>query len=370
MDQPSRNIVVGVILFSALTLNTLMLLTLRPLHRCKKLSKMRYVLLIHLAISDLIQASLGYGLDIADKLLVKQLEILCTASAFFVTFCGLASICHLSLLAVDVCINVCRPLVRLEGGKGLFLLPFIGWTYALIWAGLPLFGWNEYIPESNKQCTLKWTAEKLQDKIYLLCLFVFCFILPIIIIIVSFVRIQLQLQRKLSSKMVMEQGRDSLLANQYRSAQRSGVKLCFIMISSFIIAWLPYAVVALCIVFLGYNVIPSMALQIAGLFAKTSAVLNPLVYFYNSRDARPLIVSFFRSGKKDMQRKLKDKITETERTTRREPENCDVTSQHQTSLPKSTNVSPPSSNKKCFKNISFNKDPNPRGKNQTKTSYV
>lgn len=59
--------------------------------------------------------------------------------------------------------------------------------------------------------------------------------------------------------------------------------MCFLMISTFLICWMPYAVVSLLITY-GYSnlVTPTVAI-IPSFFAKSSTAYNPVIYIFMSR---------------------------------------------------------------------------------------
>eukprot|EP00794_Sanderia_malayensis_P020021 gene20022-21982_t len=296
MERTTYNILLGIISFFSLALNSVMLLLLfKPRHRREqnRRTRVKRLLLLQLASSDMIKSTLGYGLEIINSYAdLNHADAMCKASAFFVTFSGLASICHVSLLAVDICYNVCRPLSGIGVGRSVYVMPVLGWLYALIWALPPLIGWNNYTFIAQ-QCSLEWTAEGKAGKSYLFSLFFFCFILPVAVIITSFGCIVYRLKKK-SSCQSFHQRTKSLLAKKYRSAKSSGMKMCISITTAFIIAWLPYAVVSLCVVIGGLNRVPGIALQVSGMFAKTSSITNPLVYFYTNKAFKTITTSFTR----------------------------------------------------------------------------
>lgn len=69
--------------------------------------------------------------------------------------------------------------------------------------------------------------------------------------------------------------------------------MCFLMISTFLICWMPYAVVSLLITY-GYSnlVTPTVAI-IPSFFAKSSTAYNPVIYIFMSRKVGTLKVFLF-----------------------------------------------------------------------------
>uniref|UniRef100_A0A8C3HA40 Opsin 3 n=1 Tax=Chrysemys picta bellii TaxID=8478 RepID=A0A8C3HA40_CHRPI len=68
--------------------------------------------------------------------------------------------------------------------------------------------------------------------------------------------------------------------------EKKVAKMCFLMISTFLICWMPYAVVSL-LVASGYGnlVTPTVAI-IPSFFAKSSTAYNPVIYIFMSRKFR------------------------------------------------------------------------------------
>lgn len=65
--------------------------------------------------------------------------------------------------------------------------------------------------------------------------------------------------------------------------EKKVAKMCFLMISTFLICWMPYAVVSLLVTY-GYSnlVTPTVAI-IPSFFAKSSTAYNPVIYIFMSR---------------------------------------------------------------------------------------
>lgn len=65
--------------------------------------------------------------------------------------------------------------------------------------------------------------------------------------------------------------------------EKKVAKMCFLMISTFLICWMPYAVVSLLVTY-GYGnlVTPTVAI-IPSFFAKSSTAYNPVIYIFMSR---------------------------------------------------------------------------------------
>lgn len=61
------------------------------------------------------------------------------------------------------------------------------WAYALMFATAPLAKWGSYGPEPyGTACCIMWKASSREATIYILTLFVFCYLLPCLLILVSY----------------------------------------------------------------------------------------------------------------------------------------------------------------------------------------
>lgn len=75
--------------------------------------------------------------------------------------------------------------------------------------------------------------------------------------------------------------------------EKKVAKMCFLMISTFLICWMPYAVVSLLVTY-GYSnlVTPTVAI-IPSFFAKSSTAYNPVIYIFMSRKVGTLKIFLF-----------------------------------------------------------------------------
>jgi hypothetical protein len=61
----------------------------------------------------------------------------------------------------------------------------ICWLFALIFALLPLFNWNQYIPEGlGFHCGLNWMDQSLSSRLYLISAFLFLYIIPLLVLFI------------------------------------------------------------------------------------------------------------------------------------------------------------------------------------------
>lgn len=61
------------------------------------------------------------------------------------------------------------------------------WVYALLFAMAPLAEWGSYGPEPyGTACCITWEASSQEATLYILALFIFCYLLPCLLILVSY----------------------------------------------------------------------------------------------------------------------------------------------------------------------------------------
>uniref|UniRef100_A0A3P8TJI7 Opsin 8, group member a n=1 Tax=Amphiprion percula TaxID=161767 RepID=A0A3P8TJI7_AMPPE len=154
------------------------------------------------------------------------------------------------------------------------------WLFAGLWALFPLLGWGSYGPEPfGLACSVDWTGygESLNHATFILTLFVLCTFLPCLVILFTYFGIAWKLHRAYQSI----QNNDF----QYGNIEKK-ITLMAVMISSgFLIAWTPYVAVSFWSMFRPRDQV-RMTIFITllpCLFAKSSTVYNPFIYFIFQR---------------------------------------------------------------------------------------
>ncbi|EFX89511.1 pteropsin9 [Daphnia pulex] len=267
-------------------------------------------MLLNLACSD--GAIAGFGTPISTAAALEFgwpfSQELCVAYAMIMSTAGIGSITTLTALAIWRCqLVVCCPAKRksaftnhsgrLGCRQGVILLVII-WIYALAITCPPLFGWGRYDREAaHISCSVNWESKTNNNRSYILYMFCMGLVVPLAVIIISYVRILRVVQKQ--SGNVHRHRRDA--------AEKRVTMMVACMIAAFMAAWTPYSILALFETFIGQDnhstyyssrinnatnfssafpdgdlsyvgtISPAFA-TIPSLFAKTSAVLNPLIY--------------------------------------------------------------------------------------------
>ncbi|KAK1133278.1 hypothetical protein K0M31_011094 [Melipona bicolor] len=191
---------------------------------------------------------------------------------------GFASIGNLTVMAVERWLLVVRPMKALSI-RHAKILGFFVWIYALCLSLPPLFGWGSYSPEAgNVSCSVSWEVHDpvTKSESYIGFLFILGLIIPVLVISSSYAAIILTLRRV----------RKRAGASGRREAKIT--KMVALMITAFLLAWSPYAALAIAAQY--FDVKPSASVAVLpALLAKSSICYNPIIYAgLNSQFSRSL----------------------------------------------------------------------------------
>ncbi|NWV75582.1 OPN5 protein, partial [Dasyornis broadbenti] len=118
-------------------------------------------------------------------------QAVCTLYAFCGVLFGLCSLASLTVLSTVCCLKVCFPAYgrcwdAFSRSHAAVLLLCV-WAYALAFAAAPLAQWGSYGPEPyGTACCITWEASSREATLYILALFIFCYLLPCLLILVSY----------------------------------------------------------------------------------------------------------------------------------------------------------------------------------------
>ena len=262
----------------------------------KKGWKINYmgVFMISLAISDILQAGIGYAVEVHSYFTIQSIgKLSCIVSGFSVTFFGLVSIAHLAGIAIERHLILRYPM-RMRAWLNVrciclyVIIP--SWLYGFLWAFFPLIGWNRYTKQSgmSHSCGLDMTNTSINYTSYTYNLLFWCFAVPVGIISYCSYSIyrSLRLQRVQSDAVDLGDG----VGETRRKMERQQTMMSFVMIGTFILAWSPYAGCVLVLTI--RSSVPDLLLKVSALFAKTSTLYNPIIY--------SIFVEEFRNGCKKL----------------------------------------------------------------------
>uniref|UniRef100_A0A8C7FPT3 Opsin 8, group member c n=1 Tax=Oncorhynchus kisutch TaxID=8019 RepID=A0A8C7FPT3_ONCKI len=161
-------------------------------------------------------------------------------------------------------------------GANIRLVCCASWLIATVWSSFPLFGWGEYVPEPyGLSCTIAWHSyhTSFKDAFYVICSFSCFMLVPVLLIVMS----QIQILYKV-----------------YHFTYTLSMFFCISL--GFVTAWAPYAVVSFLFIFHKDNrYMAPGGFVFPALFAKSSHIYNPFIYFYFNKAFRQELRCLLRS---------------------------------------------------------------------------
>ncbi|XP_008273815.1 vertebrate ancient opsin-like isoform X2 [Stegastes partitus] len=284
--SPTGFIVLSVVLGFIMTfgfLNNFIVLLL--FCKFKKLRTPVNMLLLNISVSDMLVCLFGTTLSFASSIRGKWLlgRSGCSWYGFINSCFGIVSLISLVILSYDRYSTLTvynkrgpdyrKPLLAVGGS----------WLYSLFWTVPPLLGWSSYgIEGAGTSCSVSWTVNTAQSHAYIICLFTFCLGLPVLVMIYCYTRLLWA---------VKQVGKIRKTA-----ARRREYHILFMVLTTaacYLLCWMPYGVVAMMATFGPPNIISPVASVVPSLLAKSSTVINPLIYILmNKKFYRCFLILF------------------------------------------------------------------------------
>uniref|UniRef100_A0A4W6FG51 Teleost multiple tissue opsin 2b n=1 Tax=Lates calcarifer TaxID=8187 RepID=A0A4W6FG51_LATCA len=268
--SPTGFIVLSVVLGFIMTfgfLNNFVVLLL--FCKFKKLRTPVNMMLLNISVSDMLVCLFGTTLSFASSLRGKWLlgRSGCNWYGFINSCFGIVSLISLVILSYDRYSTLTvynkrgpsfhKPLLAVGGS----------WLYSLFWTVPPLLGWSSYgIEGAGTSCSVSWTAQTAQSHAYIICLFIFCLGIPVLVMIYCYSRLLWAVKQVVSER---------------QAARRREYHILFMVLTTaacYLLCWMPYGVVAMMATFGPPNIISPVASVVPSLLAKSSTVINPLIY--------------------------------------------------------------------------------------------
>uniref|UniRef100_A0AAQ5Z8C8 G-protein coupled receptors family 1 profile domain-containing protein n=1 Tax=Amphiprion ocellaris TaxID=80972 RepID=A0AAQ5Z8C8_AMPOC len=268
---PTGNLVVAVCLGFIGTfglLNNLLVLVL--FCRYKMLRSPINLLLINISISDLLVCVLGTPFSFAASTQGRWLigEGGCK--------CGICivSLISLAVLSYERYSTMMAPTEADSSNYCKICLGItLSWVYSLIWTVPPLFGWSHYGPEGpGTTCSVDWKAKTANNISYIICLFVFCLLVPFLVIVFCYGKLLCAIRQV-----------SGINASMSRKREQRVLFMVVIMVICYLLCWLPYGTMALLATFGPPGLVTPEASIIPSVLAKTSTVINPVIYVFMNK---------------------------------------------------------------------------------------
>ncbi|XP_057191635.1 teleost multiple tissue opsin 2b isoform X1 [Triplophysa rosa] len=245
----------------------------------KKLRTPVNLLLLNISVSDMLVCVFGTSLSFASSVRGRWLlgRRGCMWYGFINSCFGIVSLISLVVLSYDRYRTLTvyhkhgpdyrKPLLAVGGS----------WLYSLIWTVPPLLGWSSYgLEGAGTSCSVSWIQRTAQSHAYIICLFIFCLGIPVLIMVYCYGRLLYA---------VKQVGKIRKMA-----ARKREYHVLFMVIATvvcYLLCWMPYGIVAMMATFGRPGIISAVASVVPSLLAKSSTVINPLIYilmnkqFYN-----------------------------------------------------------------------------------------
>ncbi|ELU01272.1 hypothetical protein CAPTEDRAFT_119596, partial [Capitella teleta] len=244
--------------------------------------------IINLALSDMgFCATNGFPLMTVASFqkLWRWGPVACELYALAGSITGFNSIATLALISMDRYMVIAKPFYAMKhvSHKRSLIQIILAWTWAFIWSAPPLLrmGYGRYIPEGFQvSCTFDYLSRDLKNLIFVWCLFVFGFFIPVLAIACSYVGIiravgaQSKEMRKTAEKMGAKTGK----SDKEKKQDIAMAKVAAGTIGLFLMSWTPYAAVSMIGIAGNRSWITPYVSQIPVMFAKASAMWNPILY--------------------------------------------------------------------------------------------
>ncbi|XP_056104482.1 parapinopsin b [Rhinichthys klamathensis goyatoka] len=281
------SLLMAVFSITSVVLNaTVIVVTLRH----KQLRQPLNFALVNLAVADLgitLTGSVPYVVTNAVGYYIMG-RVGCVLEGFCVALFGITALCTVALIAVERLFVVCKPLGTItfqskHAAGGLAL----SWLWSLIWNTPPLFGWGSYQLEGvGTSCGPDWQSRDFKNMSYIICYFSLCFAVPFVIIVVSYSWLLYTLRQ------VAKVG-----GGAAARAEAKVARMVVMMVLAFLVSWLPYATLALMVIFNPDVQLPVLVKVVPIYMAKSSTVYNPMIYIYMNKQFQRYAIPLLMCGK-------------------------------------------------------------------------
>ncbi|XP_048095063.1 parapinopsin-like isoform X1 [Alosa alosa] len=228
------------------------------------------MLLLNISISDMLVCLCGTTLSFASSIRGRWFlgKHGCSWYGFINSCFGIVSLISLVVLSYDRYSTL--TLYHKRGANYRQPLLAIGgiWLYSLFWTVMPLLGWSSYgLEGAGTSCSVSWALRTYESHSYIICLFIFCLGLPVLVMVYCYSRLL---------HTVKQVGKIRRTA-----ARKREYHVLFMVLTSvvcYLLCWMPYGVVAMMATFGQPGLITPVASVVPSLLAKSSTVINPLIY--------------------------------------------------------------------------------------------
>ncbi|XP_031832874.1 rhodopsin 5 [Nomia melanderi] len=214
-------------------------------------------------------------------------ELGCDIYATLGSISGMGQAITNAAIAFDRYRTISCPIDGRLNSKQAAVLVACTWFWATPFAVMPLVKvWGRYTTEGFlTTCSFDFLTEDQDTKVFVSSIFVWSYVIPLIFIIYFYSQLLQSIRNH--EKMLREQAKKmnvkSLVSNQdkERSVEMRIAKVAFTIFFLFLLAWTPYATVALIGAFGNRELLTPISTMLPAVFAKTVSCIDPWIYAIN-----------------------------------------------------------------------------------------
>lgn len=214
-------------------------------------------------------------------------ELGCDIYALFGSISGMGQSITNAAIAFDRYRTISCPIDGRLNSKQAAVLVAFTWFWATPFSVMPMLRvWGRYTTEGFlTTCSFDFLTEDQDTKVFVSSIFVWSYVIPLIFIIYFYSQLLQSIRNH--EKMLREQAKKmnvkSLVSNQdkERSVEMRIAKVAFTIFFLFLLAWTPYATVALIGAFGNRELLTPISTMLPAVFAKTVSCIDPWIYAIN-----------------------------------------------------------------------------------------
>lgn len=214
-------------------------------------------------------------------------ELGCDIYALFGSISGMGQAITNAAIAFDRYRTISCPIDGRLNSKQAAVLVAFTWFWATPFSVMPMLRvWGRYTTEGFlTTCSFDFLTEDQDTKVFVSSIFVWSYVIPLIFIIYFYSQLLQSIRNH--EKMLREQAKKmnvkSLVSNQdkERSVEMRIAKVAFTIFFLFLLAWTPYATVALIGAFGNRELLTPISTMLPAVFAKTVSCIDPWIYAIN-----------------------------------------------------------------------------------------
>ncbi|XP_029041874.1 opsin, blue-sensitive [Osmia bicornis bicornis] len=254
----------------------------------KSLRTASNMFIVSLAIFDIIMA-FEMPMLIINSFMERMIgwEVGCDVYAVLGSISGMGQAITNAAIAFDRYRTISCPIDGRLNSKQAAIIIFFTWFWVTPFTVLPLLKvWGRFTTEGFlTTCSFDFLTEDQDTKVFVTSIFIWAYCIPLIFIVYFYSQLLKSIRNH--EKMLREQAKKmnvkSLVSNQdkERSVEMRIAKVAFTIFFLFLLAWTPYATVAIIGAYGNRELLTPLSTMIPAVFAKTVSCIDPWIYAIN-----------------------------------------------------------------------------------------